>query len=472
MGSYHRFAYGVQIADKVKQGYFYDFSAKRSLNHHYRDHDKSGFSYVNLKGGIDNRYGQYALYYDVFNHAGQFPGALTGGEIDINRQMVAPGSENSFVHARTQSLTFTAKKILKNSFIVRTHGRLSSETMTGNLISDFSKRRNARLISPSLEWLPERGGKFITGIEYADDAYQYANKSAYAQDAHDKRKNASLYAISRVPLKEQWSFGLGARGAKIYDQLNESSSVGGVIVTEQALYFNPTNAMSFYLKRAGNYRFPKVDEQNNQEAPPAPLKTQRGISYEVGGRYTESRYRLQADLYQLNIKNEIAYAPAAPGENNATNRNLDPTRRTGILFSARIALSKTLCSDVNFSYVHARYMRGTFEGNELPFVSSMLGRLAVTKAINEHWSVLGESLFTGRRYAAEDDANGGGQLGSFTVYNAAVSFKYQQVAASLRVNNISNKRYYNYVLLPAGFENVHYPAAERNVVFQVSYDFV
>ena len=55
-----------------------------------------------------------------------------------------------------------------------------------------------------------------------------------------------------------------------------------VFVTNIGLSWQIKPDLRFYLRRAGNYRFPKTDEELDYMGKLSPLKVQTGVSYETG----------------------------------------------------------------------------------------------------------------------------------------------------------------------------------------------
>jgi outer membrane receptor protein involved in Fe transport len=265
---------------------------------------------------------------------------------------------------------------------------------------------------------------------------------------------------------------LGGRYARTDDNLNNESNNDAVFVSEQGVTYRFNNSLSTYFRRAENYRFPKADEQNGSlmDETPQFLNTQTGVSYELGTKAYYQQYEWQANLYQLDLNNEIAYAPIAPDEISASNRNLDPTRRVGAELSGQWHCAHDFDVGAGVSWVEPTFSSGAFSGNEIPYVANWVSKVFVSKVIQKHWTLYVESIYTGSRYASEDDANVGGKLGGYTIYNMNVAFHYDKMRLSMRLNNVTNKLYYSYVLMPSD-SFYYYPAPERNVVFQVSYDF-
>ena len=68
------------------------------------------------------------------------------------------------------------------------------------------------------------------------------------------------------------------------------------------------------MRRAGNYRFPKTDEQIDVKGI-TPLKVQTSIAYETGISWIKSDWSSLLSLYhRLNLDNEISTVPVDPNK--------------------------------------------------------------------------------------------------------------------------------------------------------------
>src|SRR5205085_9685425 len=112
----------------------------------------------------------------------------------------------------------------------------------------------------------------------------------------------------------------------------------------------------FYLRRAGNFRFPKADENSFIAPGVTSLRTQRGVSYETGMRFLNDDFEWKLGLYQLNLRDEIAFDPTqTPQTPFGSNENLDPTIRRGITLSGKDNITSKISIGGQYNYVDARF---------------------------------------------------------------------------------------------------------------------
>ena len=220
---------------------------------------------------------------------------------------------------------------------------------------------------------------------------------------------------------------------------------------------------TLFVKRSGNYRFPKSEEDATILPGTSHLKTQTGSSYDLGSRWWVTHYRINADLYYMNLNNEIIFNPTPVGAQKfGTNRNLPPTSRDGVNLSIIDKVNEILSLEAQYSYVNAVFRSGQFKGNRIPFVAQNSLQGSASLYLKPHWTVYSEAIFTGERYAAGDDTNKASKIPSLWVFNGAISYHYKKLTASLRLNNIFNVLYNAYVSTTSTAAEAYYPAPGRN----------
>jgi iron complex outermembrane recepter protein len=245
------------------------------------------------------------------------------------------------------------------------------------------------------------------------------------------------------------------------------------IATNLALNFDATKTTRFFLRRATSYRFPKVDEQT-YTLDGKPLETQRGISYEGGINYAKPPLKILAEIYRLLLRGEIISIPVKDAKYFTYNENLDPTKRDGILADTTVDLAKWGQLTLGGNHIAANFTTGAYKGKKLPFVSENTCHAAENFAWHEHWHFMVEGVFNSSRYPVNDVENRTPKLGGFTTYNFALGYERKRYDISLRVNNVTNKRYYGYVVakyIGNETELGFYPATGINAFVNVNFRF-
>jgi iron complex outermembrane receptor protein len=308
-------------------------------------------------------------------------------------------------------------------------------------------------------------GKLTVGTDFLHDFYLLNSVNEYDKE---HQYTMSAYSLWHEPFAKKFAFNVGAREA----YLNNADYNSNAFVTSMALLWHPSICSSVYLRRAGNYRFPKAEENAVVAPGITHLKTQTGASYDIGYKYRVSRYHVGIDLYYMRLKNEIVFDPTQTASQPfGMNRNLAPTDHKGFNLSGTYVVDSYLSLGGQYSYVDALFTSGSFKGKRIPFVSANTFNLSTTISFKQHWSLFLESLFSGKKYAAGDDENIGNGIPSYFVFNASVGYHYKRIDLRFRVNNILNCYYNSYasfVTSDGSSIEYFYPAPGRTFMLTMS----
>lgn len=447
----------------------YNLSA--SLNHsdNYREHNQYDQGVV--FGDLSHQYsaGIFKFDFKSANENMQYPGALTASQVFQNRRQ-ASSSTNYFsdsshlFHAQDNHILSDNINLVTDLAQRQMHGH-------GILFSPFTQSRMGYFIKPQLSSKIDKT-TLTSGLDYQSDSY-YLN-SAYGL-TEDNQQKISLFSMINLAFTQHTTIIFGARGALQNSKLNTQSqynTINRAFVSNVGINHQISDKLHLYLRRAGNYRFPKADE--NAQTPPNVhgLKTQSGVAYETGVEYNAASYSGKLNLFQLNLIDEIAYDPfQTPTQPFGTNRNLPPTSRYGLSLAGRRSFEHIILGG-QYNYVNARIRNGINAGNRIPLVSENVLRADSTFRFSEHWSSFVEGIFTGNQYPANDDANISEKNGGYTTYNFALNYKTNHLHTSFRINNIFNKYYYFYTVYQTDpIKEFYYPAPTRNFTLTFRYTF-
>jgi len=447
-----------------------DFNITIGTNHtdNYREHNDYNQSLVYGSFTYPYATGQFNFNYRLANENMQYPGALTAAQVWQDRRQANNNTDffkntNGFIHLQQKQYLNTNWKLLID-FVAR--------KMDGNgiLFSDFTQARKSYFIKP--QYKGNIAGNTITfGGDFQQDNYKL--HSAYGLTNDDQQKYG-LFGLVVIPIYGRYAFSIGARGAEQNSQLlttETTNNTNRAFATTLGFMFNYTSETNFYLRRAGSFRFPKAEE-NASSSPPNGLQTQRGIAYETGIEKNTATYAEKIGIYQLNLRDEIAFDPLQTPENPfGINRNLAPTVRRGFTLSGKKIFNKTTVGG-QYNYVNARFQSGATTGDRIPLVSESIIRGNIDYHFTDNWHFYTEAIFTGNQYAANDDANVGGLMGGYTIYNCNLGYQHKNLNVNFRINNLFNKAYYFYTVYQAGAPSeFFYPAPERNIMLTLNYLF-
>ncbi len=334
----------------------------------------------------------------------------------------------------------------------------------GTRIKSFSPRLTAQFDSAlgQAEWL--------LGYDQITSDYEYLTVWG---DTRIEQKLRDWYTQFNQQLNHNLNLALGVRSSKIqdddsgasrtHDDRKNSTSVG--------LNWQANQQIRVFIKREDILRWANVDEYSFVIPGIDFLKPQTGQSWESGIEWQDGLQRYQATAYHMKLDNELMYDPEADGPNSVygfdgANINLDKTLRQGLLLEAERQLTSRFSVGGQYSFTDAEYRAGNFKGKDVPWVSRHTASTHAAYDILPGLKGYVEAVYTGKRYYANDDANIEQRAGSYTLFNAALSYDYQQFTSKLRVNNLTGKQYDAFA--SAGYR---YPAPEEQVQFSIGYRF-
>ena len=438
----------------------------------YRDHND--YDQTLLSGKVDYPYqtGQLQFDYNITNERMQYPGSLTAAQVAQNRRQSANNTDffkdwNGAYHLKLQQRLSSLWQLESDFFRREMHG-------SGVLISSpFTQSRLIHYFKPQIKGTLGRA-IWISGLDIENDQYHLASLFGTTQDSQQKY---GVFSVLRFPVLPRIFLSIGARGAEQKNSLQSFANINSLnraMATTLGMTFEYNPNTKFYLRRAESFRFPKADENASTAIGVNGLKTQRGVSYETGVTWEWQKTMSHLSIYQLNLKDEIAFDPTqTPLQPFGINKNLDPTVRRGFSVSEKYQATDWISLGGQYNYVNARFDSGINSGKRIPLVAENIFHAGVNIKMTPHWNLYTEAVFTGSEYADSDDANVAGKMGGYTFYNLNLRYSYRQFTASLRVNNLFNKYYYFYtVYIPTMQSEFFYPAPGRNFLLTVKYAFV
>jgi iron complex outermembrane receptor protein len=443
----------------------------RFSSDNYRAHSQNEQNNLFGQIYIGHARGNDRFYYRLEKENMLYPGALTRTQVRQNRRQASNSTDfftnwNGILHFQD---------IHRINHLWQTQIDIVRRQMSGNgvLGSRFTQTRTTNYLKPQLKSILLEKSKLTTGTELQVDQYRLNSLYGLTNEAQQK---VSLFFLIDHPFNSQWQTTAGARAAQLQSNLTNTTTkdtnVNRALATTIGLQRIITTFSTFYLRRAESFRFPKADENaasNNQNG----LRTQRGVAYETGIHYDKATYSAELDLYQLNLRDEIAFDPFQTAETPfGSNRNLAPTLRRGLNLSTKWRINNRLQLGAQYHYVNARFQSGVNSGNRIPLVAENMAQLSADYSIKEDFHLFLESVYTGNQYAANDDANMAGKIGGYMLHHLHLNYTQRNLTASLRINNLFNRYYYFYVVTqPGAPDEYFYPAPTRNCIFTVSYQF-
>lgn len=463
LGSYNKNYLSVLLGNKLNNGFFFKAFGFTHQTNNYRKHNRQTDGTLSAQVGMDYARGTVSIRAQTYSDTFYFPGSLSQAQFDAHPRQAT--NFTNWNHLTSTIYQVLNKHEINSNWVLET--RLAQQTIKshGFTFFPFTGTEGMNSFSPRLigKW---GQSKMIMGYEGQNSHYQLVNSRT--QVRADAKQN-NLFSQVVVPLSPQTDITLGGRVASQYNQAQQISGQhianrDRVIVTEQGLSFHPNNEWRFFIRRDGNFRFPKATEEVWPPAQSAVLRPQTGVSYETGAVWHTERQTAQISLYQLQLHNEIAFDPTETlSQPFGSFKNFDPTIRRGITLTDHFNLTSQITFDTQLNYVNARFAEGPFSGKMVPAVPVWNGNAGISYTLMQHLKTGFDAVYTGSRYASEDERNVGKKLPGYWLNAVAIQYMLKQFAISFEVLNVFNQQYSTYTLYnPVTDTNNYYPGYGRN----------
>ncbi len=468
LGSFNNQFYSGLLGNQFQNGFFFKGFGFRNLTDNYRQHNQQTSNTVFAQLGKEYTRGNTNINFQLSDNSTQFPGGLTEAQYNANpRQAV---NFVNFTHYKTTTLQLLNKQEITDNWLVET--RLNHRNLSGDglVMIPFQREEWINDINPQLIGMIHRN-KIIAGYWYENSYFQLDN-----QRVHDRvtAREQDIYGQIISPITTQFDLTLGSRFAaqtinaeKIIGESQLSSN--HVWVTEQGLSYRINHAWQLFLRRDGNFSFPKANEAIWTPTGVNALQTQTGTSYETGAEWNNEKQRMQINFYQLQLQHEIAFdATQTATQPFGSFRNFDTTLRRGATFTERYQFTSKLAYDMQINYVNPRLTSGIYSGNLIPAVPTLNANAGLRYQFLPHWQAQYLAVYTGKRYASDDVANRGKMLPGYWLNSVALNYMLGSLNASVEVNNLFNQTYSAYTLYDAAsHSNTYYPGAGRSYLLTI-----
>jgi iron complex outermembrane receptor protein len=469
-------SYRGSVSEGFDNGLAYRLSGEHRLADNYRDNNNTDYANILLNTSYT------AARFSVFAEAQQvqddmrLPSSLTLAQTRQDRQQTT--TPNDFTNIDTDryrvgtQITLTPQWKLAAEYSYR---NADSDGFTSG--SNFTDNTTIKAFTPRLLGdFDTTYGKAITtiGFDGQRSSYEYS-LPAFTYYSDIEQNTDDMYAQLVLPIYTDVTATVGARHSKL-DQKNHISDAtndDSKTVNTYGLSWQFTQSSRVFARRDSSFRWATADENGLTQPGIDFLKPQTSDSNELGYEWRGSGLLASAVLYRLDTDDELMYDPAALNKSGGfgANINLPSSRRNGINTELSWAATDALELRASAGYVDAEIQSGNFNGNTVPFVAKYTGSFGVD------WQVLSEinfyldAQYTGSRYRVGDDPNLLGELGGYTLYNAALRWQHAHWYATLRVNNLTAKEYEGFTGISPYTGHYAYPAAERQTMGTVGYKF-
>ena len=499
-GSYDQRSAFASIENKHDNGVNYRLSVQRRLNDNYRENNRLQLTDISGKLAYEFETGEIFIEYQDLNENIQLPGSLFADMIANDRRQAL--NPNDFVDTDSQVARIGFRKEILDDieFQMEVTNRNSDsigQLSSGGFPSTFTQDREHTEFTPRLIGsfdLPAGAAIITLGADLFETDYLIKSDFGITDDVQTQ---TSIYAQGIIPLSEKLDITIGARHARVENDILVDTLAFGRSLPEGTEIDDSANAWEAGLvyrindnwrvfgKLDQNYRFVTADEysavaDNNFFANlfffgtivPLP-KTQTGLSFETGAEWTGNNKSLKAQFYQLDLDDEIVFDPTL-----FVNTNIGDTRRRGFILEGRYSLMVNLDILAQYSYIDAEVSSGPFDGSALTFISDHTANITARYRYNEKLAGFLEVYGVSDRVYGGDFSNSFSKLPGYVVSNLNLSYRYNDFLLSLRVNNLLDKKYSDSGNLGFDFRDpffpqveTFFPAPDRNFYLSLHYSY-
>lgn len=480
-GSYDGRQTRFALADRSPAGLSYRLSGAYRETDNYRDNNRQ--EYGNAFGRLSQDFSRGSLFADYQRTREQLrlPGALFDDEVAADRQQT--NNPNDFLDTDTDvgriggEFDFSERWVLIAEI---THRQAQTDGLltVGGFASTLGTEQRHRSFNPRIQGrIPVVHGDLLLTLGSDLEWTRFELASAAFGVTDDEQRVRNFYLQGVLPLSASLSLTLGARHARVEDDLRDPFTFpGGVALQDQAtvgeagLSYAVAKDWRLFLRAGENYRFPKADENSFTPFGVVGLKTQTGRSWETGMEWRAGNRHAGLVLYQMELEDEIDFDPIL-----FANNNLDDTRRRGVILDGGVELNRYARWFAEYSLVDAEFTAGPEQGEDLPFVA----RQSLKSGLElrwRNWRSLLEMQSIARRRAIGDYGGDFPQLSGYTVWNLLFAYGQERWSLDLRINNLTDKAYRSQAATafrPITFvqDTAYFPAPERNLRFNLTYHF-
>ncbi len=491
-GSYS--SIGVQgfVSQQLDSGFYYRASGEARKSSNYRDHNDLNIRNIFTQVGYEYASGNVFAEFQQIDEDLATPGGLFVSELAADRRQSTAPFVSDFVNTDTTVLRTGIKQTLTDNWALEaefTHREVQADfrlSILGFTPPPSVQNRKVQTFSPRLIGaFPMATGDLLLTLGYDWETSFYKLSSIFGVQQNDQ-KIRGYYAQAVIPLHERLSATVGARRADANnDHIDGFTFPGGLnydeheFVTELGLNFRPTDSWRLFARRDENFRFAKVDEV----ADPAGgvlLKTQTGVSYELGVQWRNNRFNAQATLYRLNLRNEIAVVPGVGAFGFPANTNIPRTRRDGFILGLGAQATDRLNLSGNYTYTDGKVTSGPNVDKRIPFVARHSLRLAADYQATRNLNFFAEMQGISNRVFSGDFDQVLDPLPGYAVLNLKAAYKNSGWQLSARINNVLDQEYSDFgsrvtLFPPPTFAPTQvksfFPAPERNFMVELKREF-
>ncbi|MBF0331294.1 MAG: TonB-dependent receptor [Candidatus Omnitrophica bacterium] len=307
------------------------------------------------------------------------------------------------------------------------------------------------------------------------------------QDVNIAKKEQGYYFLAQYDVLDKLTADIGGRHEKAdytfisHDMGTKDKTAPTANVWGGGLKYDYAQGSNVFIRADETFRFLNTDEYFSRwTGLNTTLRQQTGIDYRAGVKHAFGEvFEARLTPFMTLNKEEIFLDPTvSPGNNN----NYGRTRRLGVdlgqtfhmVPALKVAGLRSTDINVDYTYLDAEFSGGSFGGKRLPMTPRHQVSVGMNIAAKSGLSLNVMGRFLGAQYGINDDANRRAPIKARVIADTRLGYAFNpNWDTFVGVNNVFDKRYYEYVAFGAGAStNIdYYPAIGRNYVAGMKYKF-
>jgi iron complex outermembrane receptor protein len=268
-----------------------------------------------------------------------------------------------------------------------------------------------------------------------------------------------VFVSSLWSASEHSQIDIGLRYSELQaDSAGVNFDDSGIVVANLG-FSHQIDQLKLFARADQNFRYATVEEHTNVPFGSVPgLKTQKGLSIEIGAELNRGSSRYRGTLYQIDLDDEIAF-----DSSGFSNLNLDQTKRKGIILEVANQWSEQFDSRISLTSLDAEISDGSFKGKNLPLVPEQILRVDGSYQYNSATQIGVEYIAVSDQTLGGDFANQLERLPSYETINSHISYQQNNWSLGFRINNLLDQKYSE-----TGNQFTEFPAPSFTAVNHVS----